>query len=299
MKREPNVGGQALIEGVLMRSPSGIGIAIRRGDGTIRVEKDKIKTSNNTFFKLPILRGVFALFSSMRVGINALNLAASEFVTEEDTFDLWLKKTFGEKAKNISIALTMLFSLVIAVLFFTVLPTFLVFVLKKYISNIFLLSVLEGAIKMVLFLGYIFSISKMKDVKRVFEYHGAEHKVVFNYESGEELSVENAKKFPRLHPRCGTSYVFFLLAISIFVSAFITFASPVHRVIIKLVLLPIIAGIGFEVLKYSAKGDSLFFRVLRKPGLWIQKITTSEPDDDQIEVAIEALKASFEGGVIE
>ncbi len=294
MKREPNVGGQALIEGVLMRSPSGIGIAIRRSDGTIRIEKDKIKPSNMKLFKLPVLRGVFALFSSMRVGINALNMAASEFVTEEDKFDLWLKKRFGEKAKAISITLTMLFSLLIAILFFTVLPTVLVFLLKNFTDNVVVLSIFEGALKMVLFLGYVFSISKMKDVKRVFEYHGAEHKVVFNYESGLDLSVENAKKFPRLHPRCGTSYVFFLLAISIFISAFITFASPVNRVLIKLLLLPVVAGVGFEVLKYSAKGDSLLFRVLRKPGLWIQKITTSEPDDKQIEVALEALKASLE-----
>ncbi len=294
MKREPNVGGQALIEGVLMRSPSGIGIAIRRSDGTIRIEKDKIKPSNMKLFKLPVLRGVFALFSSMRVGINALNMAASEFVTEEDKFDLWLKKKFGEKAKAISISLTMLFSLLIAILFFTILPTVLVFLLKNFTDNVVVLSIFEGALKMVLFLGYIFSISKMKDVKRVFEYHGAEHKVVFNYESGLELSVENAKKFPRLHPRCGTSYVFFLLAISIFISAFITFASPVNRVLIKLLLLPVVAGVGFEVLKYSAKGDSLLFRALRKPGLWIQKITTSEPDDKQIEVALEALKASLE-----
>ncbi len=294
MKREANVGGQALIEGVLMRSPKGIGIAIRRSDGTIRIEKEKIKPSNNKLLKLPVLRGVFALFSSMRVGINALNMAASEFVSEEDKFELWLKSKFGEKAKTISITLTMLFSLLIAVVFFTVLPTALVFVLKKYISNVFSLSILEGAIKMLLFLGYVFSISKMKDVRRVFEYHGAEHKAVFNYESGLELSVENAKQFPRLHPRCGTSYVFFLLALSIFVSAFITFASPVTRVVIKLILLPVIAGLGFELLKYSAKGESFIFRVLRKPGLWIQKITTSEPDDSQIEVAIEALKASLE-----
>ncbi len=293
MERNLNVGGQALIEGVLIRSPKAVGIAIRKADGTIRVEREEIKAPTGKIANLPIIRGLIALFMSMKIGINALNMSASEFVTEEDKFEIFLRKIFGKYAKSISIALTMLSSLVITILFFTVFPSFIIMIFKKYINSIIILSIIEGFIKIFLFLAYIYAISSINDVKRVFQYHGAEHMVIFTYESGDDICLENIRKYRTQHPRCGTSFIFFLLVVSIFISTFITFANPFTRSVIKVCLMPIIAGLGFEMLKFTANSNNIFVKMLRRPGIWIQNITTSEPDDKQIEVAVEALKASL------
>ncbi len=290
MSRNFNVGGQALIEGVMMRGPLGVGVAVRREDGSVRKEKIEIPAPKAKFFKLPIIRGVVALVSSMRIGIKALNISAKEFgAGEEGKFEIWLKKKTPKYAETIMTAITILFSLIVTVLFFSVLPTVITSFLKNVIKNPILLSLIEGLIKMALFIAYISVIRMQKDVKRVFMYHGAEHKAVFNYESGETLEVKNAREFGRLHPRCGTSYVFFVLAISILVFSFISWTSPIVRISLKIVFLPVVAGLGYELLKFTAN-DKPLVKLLRKPGLMIQRITTAEPDDSQLEIALEALK---------
>ena len=290
MKKCPSVGGQALIEGVMMRADNRVAITLRKPDGSLSSRTEQVPPAASDIWKLPILRGIYALYQSMKIGINALNTSAESFGVEEaGRFEVWLEKRFGDKAEKISLILTMLVSLVLAIALFMALPTLLTGLLKGWIKNPVLLSLSEGLIKMSLFVSYIFSISRLKDIRRVFQYHGAEHKSVFTYEAGQELTVENARRFSRLHPRCGTSYIFFVLALSILVFSFVSWTSLVWRVVLKILFLPVVAGLGYELLKFTAKENSLV-RLLRQPGLWLQRITTAEPDDAQLEVALTALK---------
>lgn len=286
-----SVGGQALIEGVLMRGPKRSAICVRNAKGELVTRVFDNKRNQEWIKKIPFLRGVYALIDSMIMGIKALNYSAQFFIADEEEtgFDRALKKVFGRHAESIAIGITMTISFLLAVLLFTVLPTVTVNFLKGYLTSGWL-SFVEAIIKVTVFLSYIGLISKMKDVRRVFQYHGAEHKSIFNYESGTELSVSNAKAQPRLHPRCGTSFLFYVLAISIGVFSFVTWDHLVMRIAWKIVLLPLIAGISYEFIKLSRYP---ILRPLSIPGLYIQKITTQEPDEEQLEVAITALKASL------
>ncbi|MDO4754094.1 MAG: DUF1385 domain-containing protein [Bacillota bacterium] len=286
-----NVGGQALIEGVLMRGPKRSAICVRDSKGELVTKVFDNKRRIDWIKKIPLLRGVYALIDSMVMGIQALNYSAQFFIADEEEtgFDRFLRKIFGKHAESVAIGLTMLISFMLAVFLFTILPTVIVNFLKNYLTSGWL-SFVEAVIKVTVFLTYIGMISRLKDVRRVFQYHGAEHKSIFNYESGLELSVENAKAQPRLHPRCGTSFLFYVLAISIGVFSFVTWDSLIVRIALKIALLPVIAGISYEFIKLSR------FKMLRPlsvPGLYLQKITTQEPDEKQLEVAITALKASL------
>lgn len=286
-----NVGGQALIEGVLMRGPKCSAICVRDSKGELVTKIYENKTGLNWVKKIPLLRGVVALIDSMAMGVQALNYSAQFFIADEEetAFDRFLRRLFGKYAEKIAIAFTLLVSLALAILLFTVMPTVLVNFLKTYLSAAWL-SFAEAVIKVTVFLTYIALISNMKDVRRVFQYHGAEHKSIFNYESGLELTVENAKTQPRLHPRCGTSFLFYVLAISIAVFSFVSWEHLGVRILLKLALLPVIAGISYEFIKLSR------YRCLKPlslPGLYLQKITTKEPDEKQLEVALTALKASL------
>ncbi len=291
-----SVGGQALIEGVLMRGPSGIALCVRKEDGELFCEEQVINSAPEGIWKLPVLRGVFALGQSLKIGIRALNRSGEFFgAGEESKFDLWLAKRFGEKmGSKISMALMLVTSLGLAVVFFMALPTILVSFLQAWIRVPIVLSLLEGLVKMGLFFAYILSIRRIPEIHRVFQYHGAEHKAVYNYESGKPLSVENAKGYSTLHPRCGTSYVFFVLTLSILFFSFVSWTSPLLRTALKIVFLPVVAGLGFELLRFTAS-EKPWVRFLRAPGLMLQKITTAEPDDKQLEVAIEALKRVVPG----
>lgn len=292
MSNKPVVGGQALIEGVMMRNGTRVASALRLSDGSIEIKDYPFHPAKNKIWKLPILRGLFALGQALKMGMTILSDSAAAFGAEEEDskFDQWLKKTFGEKrAESISMVITMMISLGMAILFFMLLPTFIVGFLKPVIHSSFVLSLIEGLVKMLLFIAYIVAISQIKDIKRVFMYHGAEHKAVYNYESGLPLTVENARTFTRLHPRCGTSFMFFMIAISILVFSVFTWESILLRVLLKVIMMPVIAGLGYELLRFSAT-DSKAFDFLKKPGMLIQKITTSEPDDSQLEVALAALK---------
>lgn len=290
------VGGQAVVEGVMMRSGKNISVSVRAMDGTIA-------TKNSTFVSLrekhkvlawPLIRGVVSFVESMKMSFSTLNDSADLLGIEEEEgkFEKWLKKKFGKSVLDVLMPIAMIIGVLLAVGIFFFLPTWIGgLVGGAFHRDIGIWrSVIEGALKIAIFIGYILLVSLMPDIRRTFEYHGAEHKSIFCYESGEELTVANVKKQKRFHPRCGTSFMFVMLFIGIVIGFFIPFENVFFRSVCKLLLLPITVGVGFEFLMYAGKHDNWLVRALSAPGLWMQRITTREPDDSQIEVAIASLK---------
>lgn len=298
-------GGQALIEGVMMRGKENIAIVVRKSDGELVKKVDPIKQGFlSKFGKLPILRGILTFIGSMIIGIKALNYSAEFYddgtEMEKGKFELWVEKKFGDKADSVFVGISMVFAMIITILFFLVLPAMVSKGVSTLIDNNILLSTVEGIFKFTLFLGYIFAISKMKEVRRVFQYHGAEHKTIRCYEAKEALTPENAEKFSRLHPRCGTSFLLIVVVLSIIVFAFLgNFGNPLARVGLKMLFMPIVAGISYEIIRYAGKHDSKFVDAISWPGMMLQKLTTAEPDLAQLEVAIESLKAVIEKETVE
>lgn len=298
--RPNSIGGQALIEGVMMRGKDKISIAVRKPDGEIDLKVDPIsQKSQMAFFKWPIIRGIVALISSMIIGVKALTYSAEFFVegdgTEEKSkFESWLYAKLGKKADDILLGFSLVFAVVFALLLFGALPTALVSFLRGFIENSILLSAIEGVTKIAVFILYIVSISQMKDIKRVFQYHGAEHKTIHCYESGEEVTVENARKFTTLHPRCGTSFLFFVLIISIMLFTFVSWDNVGIRLATKLLMFPLVTGLSYEMIRLAGRSNNRIVRALSYPGLMMQKLTTRQPDDQQLEVAIIAFKSVLE-----
>jgi uncharacterized protein YqhQ len=300
------VGGQALIEGVMMRSPGAYGVAVRRPDGSIAFLRGKVTglARRYPFLKLPVLRGVAVLFQSLALGIRALNFSAEQAMAEEDKGAAPVPEK--PKKSNWAVAGSMSIGLVFGAVVFLLLPLWLTQLAERHLFGGQLSSLgfnlVDGALRALFFLGYIFAISRMKDIHRVFQYHGAEHKVVFNYEARLPLTVENARAQSRLHPRCGTSFLLFVLLVSILVFAFIPKTAPL---LVKfggrLLLVPAIAGLSYEVLRFTAKHRAApLFALLVAPGLALQRITTQEPTDDMLEVAIAALEEALrEDGLLE
>ncbi|HNR04795.1 MAG TPA: DUF1385 domain-containing protein [Bacillota bacterium] len=282
------VGGQAVIEGVMMKGAEDIAIAVRKPDGEIVVKKEKLKSNRKKISKIPIIRGIFTFVDSLVLGVNAL-LYSSEFVDVEEEEKKKPSKLDEFLEKNI-IWISVVISVVFSVVLFILLPTVLVGVLKAYTGNTLILNGIEGIVRIAIFLGYILAISGMKDIRRVFEYHGAEHKSIFCYEHGEELTVENVKKYGRLHPRCGTSFLFIVMIVSILLFSLFRWSGLLMRLVIRILLIPIVAGISYEIIKWAGKSESKLSCIVSTPGMWLQKLTTREPDDKQIEVAVEALK---------
>ncbi|HZK10139.1 MAG TPA: DUF1385 domain-containing protein [Clostridia bacterium] len=291
MSRCSSVGGQALIEGVMMKGDKATTMVLRKEDGLLEEIILEDPAPAQGIWRYPVIRGIYSLFAAMKIGIKALDRSAQVFGEEESSFDLWLKDKFGDKAEGIVLGLTILASLLLAFSLFAILPTFFISFFKGRVTNPVLLSLMEGMVKMILLIIYIATIGRQKDIHRVFQYHGAEHKAVFTYESGQPLTVENARKFSRFHPRCGTSYIVFVFLISVLFFSFISWTSVAMRILLKLLFLPLLAGISFEALKFTARESSLVV-FLRKPGLWLQRLTTAEPEDDQLEVALKALELS-------
>lgn len=288
--RPTSIGGQAVIEGVMMKGVDSIAIAVRKPDGEITLKKELLKGKRRGFTKLPIIRGVYGFFDSMVLGVQSLMFSA-EFFEEEDPKEKEKEQGFFAKfmEKNfiwISVTLSVAFS----VLLFILLPTVLVNVFQRLTDSTLILNLIEGVVRIAIFVIYIAAISRMKDIQRVFEYHGAEHKTIFCYEHGEELTVENVKKHGRLHPRCGTSFLFIVMIVSILLFSMFEWSSLFYRILVRLLLLPVVAGISYELIKWAGRSQSKLACYISKPGMWMQKITTKEPDDSQIEVAIEALK---------
>ncbi|QZY55504.1 DUF1385 domain-containing protein [Crassaminicella profunda] len=294
--RPTSIGGQAVIEGVMMRGPKDIAIAVRKQDQEIVVKKEEVKgMAKSALTKVPIIRGVIALLDAMVLGVKSLTYSAEFFEEEDGTeekgkFEIWVENTFGDKAGDILIYFSVFTALAFGILLFIISPTVAMNFLKEKISSPWMLNLIEGVFRILLFIGYVSLISRMKDIKRVFQYHGAEHKTIHCYESNLPLTVENARQFPTLHPRCGTSFLVFVMVVSLLLFSMVGWPNPVMRVLSRLLLMPIVAGISYEIIKWAGKSQSKMVRYISYPGLLFQKLTTREPDDSQLEVAIEAMK---------
>lgn len=291
-----NIGGQAVLEGVMMRAPRAMAIAVRRPSGEIVVKREQTPPLSDRFpiVKLPILRGAVALFTSLVIGIKALNFSANEALVEEETEGQEAKK---EELSSWALAGTMVAAFGFGIGLFFFLPLYLTKLLVPVIGdNNIVFNLVDGLIRVVVFLIYIWGIARMKDIQRVFQYHGAEHKTIFAFEHGEELVLENVKKYSRLHPRCGTSFLLIVMLVSIAVFSLIPKAWPfVWKALSRVVLLPLIAGISYEFLKWSAKNDQHpLVKLVIGPGLALQRLTTREPDDDQLEVAIRSVQEALD-----
>lgn len=289
------VGGQAVIEGVMMRSPKGYSVAVRRQDGTVRVIKDALKTAGEKWriFKLPIIRGVGVLGQALVLGIRALRFSAEEALADADI----KPKASNDNPKVSSwlIAGNLALALGINILLFVALPLVITRFLQSQMGfqSSVLFNGIDGLFRVLVFVLFLYSVSWMKDMKRVFEYHGAEHKTVYTFEAREELKVRNAKKYSTLHPRCGTSFLLVVMIVSIFVFSMFNFSSFAGKLLSRIALLPLIAGISYEVIRYSAKHPRSLLRIVTLPGLLLQKITTKEPDEPQLEIAIRALEEAL------
>lgn len=291
-----NIGGQAVIEGVMMRAPRAVAIAVRRPTGEIVVKKEYAPPLSERYplVKLPIIRGAIALVTSLIIGIKALNFSATEAMTEEE------KEEEGDKGGDISswaMAGTMAVAFGFGILLFFIFPLYLTKLLVPYIGdNNVVFNLVDGVIRVFVFLIYIWGISRMSDIQRVFQYHGAEHKSIFAFEAGDQLTIENVKRYSRLHPRCGTSFLLIVMLVSIGVFSLIPKLWPFYiKALSRVVLLPVIAGISYEFLKWSAKNECHpLVRFLVAPGLALQRLTTREPDDSQLEVAIRSINEALE-----
>lgn len=284
-----SVGGQAVIEGVMMKGAEDYSIAVRKPDGEIIVKKEKLKENRKHISKIPIIRGIYAFVDSMVLGVKSLMYSA-EFIEEEEEEKSKKPSKFDKFLNDNIIWISVVISVAFSVGLFILLPTVVVDVFRIYTSNKLILNGLEGIARIVIFLAYIMAVSRMKDIQRVFEYHGAEHKSIFCYEYGEELTVENVRKYGRLHPRCGTSFLFIVMIVSILLFSMFSWSGVLMRLLTRIILIPFVAGISYEIIKWAGKSRSKLSCIVSAPGMWLQKITTREPDDRQIEVAIEALK---------
>lgn len=290
------IGGQAVIEGVMMKNQDMYAVAIRKPDKEIEVKSEKydsiIKWKKLT--KIPFIRGAFNFIDMMVLGMQTLTYSASFYEEEEESKPSLIEKIWKEKAEKIIMGFTVIFSIVMAVGIFILLPYFISRVLKNYIMADSLLAVIEGVLRLLLFVAYIFAISFMKDIQRVFMYHGSEHKCINCIEHGKELTLENVKASSKEHKRCGTSFMLYVMVISILLFMLIRVDSAVLRVLLRVLLVPVIAGIAYELIRFAGKYDNAFVNVISKPGLWLQGLTTKEPDDDMIEVAIASVEAIFD-----
>ena len=314
-KKITSIGGSALIEGIMMRGPKKSTVCVRTGENEIYSEDVHITTipEKIKFFKLPFFRGIAGLIDSMRLSYKSLMLSAdkaiegAEIEEEPSKFEKWLDEKFGDKLVKVLMVFASIIGVALAVALFFFLPSFL-FDLSGNVIPAFKVdpaahneevvrlwkSVFEGVLKIMLFLGYIIIVSQMSEMKRVFMYHGAEHKTIFCYENEEELTVENVKKQTRFHPRCGTSFMVIMLIIGIIVGLFVPtapFGIPFLRPVFKILLIPVACGFGYELIKLCGKHDNKLTRIIAAPGLWAQRITTKEPDAKMIEVAIKAIEA--------
>ena len=295
-KHITSIGGQALIEGVMMRGPKDVAIAVRKPDHEIELKIEKLNTlgMRNKIFRLPFLRGVIGLVEALVIGTKALMYSAEFFPEDEKTStkESLTQKIFKDKAADIEMFFAMVASIVIAIGMFMILPTILTNFFRTKISSDLGLNLLEGLVRIIIFLIYVIGVSKLDDIKRVFEYHGAEHKSIHCYENEEELTVENVKKYPILHARCGTSFLFMVMIVSILVLSFFGWPNPLQRFLVRILMFPVIAGISYEINRLIGKSNSKIAYFFSYPGLMIQKLATvKEPDGEQIEVAIAALKA--------
>lgn len=294
------IGGQAVIEGIMMKNGDDYATAVRKPDGTIEVKKDTYVslTEKVKILSLPFIRGIFNFADSMVLGMKSLTWSASFFEDDEDSqpgkFELFLDKVFGEKLEKVLMAFVMVFSMVMAIAIFMVLPMFLSDIFRKFIPSETVMAILEGVIRIAIFILYIKLISRMEDIKRTFMYHGAEHKCINCVEHGLPLTVENVRKSSKEHKRCGTSFLLIVMVISILFFMVIRVEDVWLRAASRIILIPVIAGVSYEFLRLAGRSNSCVINALSRPGMWMQALTTTEPDDSMIEVAITAVEEVFD-----
>lgn len=286
------IGGQAVLEGVMMKNKDKYAVAVRRPDGGISVEVDHYQgiLKGSKLKEIPFVRGIFNFIDSLVLGMKCLNFSAS-FYEEEGEPSADKENGAGDKLMSI---LVTCFSLALAVGLFIVLPYYLASLLNGYLRNQSLVAIIEGAVRILIFILYVSGISLMKDIRRLYRYHGAEHKCINCVERGRALTVDNAMRSSRLHRRCGTSFIFFVLFVSIILFFFIRVESPVERVVLRILLMPVVAGISYEIIRLAGRSDFILVRLISAPGMAIQRMTTKEPDRDMVETAIAAVEAVFD-----
>lgn len=291
-----SIGGQALIEGIMMRGPEKDAIVVRREDGSLIREAHPKKSVAKKYPILgwPFIRGTVNFIDSMITGVKSITFSAEQFPEEEEgepsKFDLWLEKRLGsEGAYKFAIGIAVVVAIALSVGLFILLPTFLAGFMTHLTDSNLLRNLTEGILRIAIFVGYIWLCSRLKEIRRVWMYHGAEHKTIHCYEAGLPLTVENARKQKRWHPRCGTSFLFIVMIISILVFSVVRWQNALVRMALRLALLPVVVGISYELIKLAGRHDNLFTRVISAPGMWLQRLTTAEPEDSMLEVAIAAL----------
>lgn len=293
--RYATIGGQAVIEGVMMRNGNDYAVAVRKPDQTIEVKKDQFIGLNAKWHmkKVPIIRGVLAFIDSLVLGMSTLTYSAS-FYEDEEEAEKEKDKDKDGKSDAVFMGLTVALSVVIAVVLFMLTPFFISSLFGKVIKSPMTLAVIEGLIRIAIFFIYIVAISQMKDIQRVFMYHGAEHKTINCIEHGAELTPENAAKYSRLHKRCGTSFLLIVMVVSIICFMFIRVDNMALKIVLRVILVPVIAGVSYEVIQWAGRSESCLVNIVSKPGLMLQKLTTREPDLEMLEVAIASIEAIYD-----
>ena len=297
--RYSGIGGQAVLEGVMMKNKEKYAVAVRKPDGEIEVEVETYQglAHGSKFKELPFIRGIFNFLDSLILGTRALNYSASFYEEEEGKetkFDKAMDKMSGGNGEKLLSGIVTVISIMLAVGIFIVLPYFISSLFESFIRNRSLMAIIEGVIRIALFLLYVWGISAMKDIRRLYQYHGAEHKCINCIEKGRPLTVHNVMRSSRLHNRCGTSFIFFVMLVSIVLFFFIQVDNVAEKVILRILLMPVVAGISYEIIRLAGRTDNVFIKILSAPGMWIQRMTTREPDESMAEVAIASVEAVFD-----
>ena len=297
--RYSGIGGQAVLEGVMMKNKEKYAVAVRKPDGEIEVEVETYQglAHGSKFKELPFIRGIFNFLDSLILGTRALNYSASFYEEEEGKetkFDKAMDKMSGGNGEKLLSGIVTVISIMLAVGIFIVLPYFISSLFDSFIRNRSLMAIIEGVIRIALFLLYVWGISAMKDIRRLYQYHGAEHKCINCIEKGRPLTVHNVMRSSRLHKRCGTSFIFFVMLVSIVLFFFIQVDNVAEKVILRILLMPVVAGISYEIIRLAGRTDNVFIKILSAPGMWIQRMTTREPDESMAEVAITSVEAVFD-----
>lgn len=296
--RYSGIGGQAVLEGIMMKNQEKYAVAVRKPNGEIAVELENYQglLHGSKLKELPFIRGIFNFIDSLVLGMKCLNYSASfyEDDEEEGKLDKAADKVSGGNGEKLMTTLITIVSIVLAVGIFVVLPYYLASLMGGFIRNESLMAIIEGVLRILIFLLYVWGISAMKDIRRLYRYHGAEHKCINCIEKGRPLTVHNVMRSSRLHKRCGTSFIFFVLFVSIILFFFIRVDNPIQKVVLRILLMPVIAGISYEIIRLAGRSDNIFVRIISAPGMLIQRMTTKEPDKGMVEVAIAAVEAVFD-----
>lgn len=297
--RYSGIGGQAVLEGIMMKNKDQYAVAVRKPNGEIEVEVEHYMgiVHGSKLLNLPFIRGVFQFVDSLILGMRSLNYSAG-FYEEEDAQETAADKAFNrlfkDKADKVFSAIVMVFAFALAIGIFMVLPYYVTSLFEEYIRSASFMAIIEGVLRIVIFIGYVLSISLMKDIKRVYMYHGAEHKCINCIEKGRPLTVKNVMRSSKQHKRCGTSFLLFVMLVSVVLFFFIRVENPVYRVLVRIALIPVIAGISYEIIRLAGRSNNILVRIISAPGMWLQRLTTKEPDESMVEVAIAAVESVFD-----